>query len=101
MRIMQHRIGSHARDEGGNMIVVMAVIMVLMFLSLAVVARTVSGLRSTRQAQDFSSALAAADAGVADALFRIDQQGLNPAATFCVGSNTACTLSAVPSAPGV
>jgi Tfp pilus assembly protein PilX len=83
------------------MVVVMAVIMVLLFLSIAVVARTVSGLRSTRQGQDFSAALANADAGVSDALFRIDQLGSAPAATFCVGSNPGCTLSAVPAAPGV
>jgi hypothetical protein len=89
------------RDERGNMIVVVAVIMVLMFLSAAVAARTISGLHSTRQGQDFSAALANADAGVSDALFRMDQMGTAPAATFCVGSNVACTLTSVPSAPGV
>src|SRR5436190_4640529 len=100
MRIMHHRI-VRPRDERGNMIVVMAVIMILMFLSIAVVARTVSGLHSTRQGQDFSSALANADAGVSDALFRIDQLGTAAATTFCVGNNAACTRSSVPSAPGV
>ena len=66
---------TRARDERGNIIVVMAVIMVLLFLSIAVVARTASGLHSTRQGQDFSAALANADAGLSDALFRIDQLG--------------------------
>jgi Tfp pilus assembly protein PilX len=89
------------RDERGNLIVVMAVIMVLLFLSIAVVARTTAGLKSTRQGQDFSAALANADAGLSDALFRIDQLDNNPAATFCVGNNVACTLSSVPGAPGV
>jgi Tfp pilus assembly protein PilX len=89
------------RDERGNMIVVVAVIMVLMFLSAAVAARTISGLHSTRQGQDFSAALANADAGVSDALFRMDQLGTAPAATFCVGNNGACTLASVPGAPGV
>jgi Tfp pilus assembly protein PilX len=88
-------------DERGNMIVVMAVIMVLLFLSIAVVARTTSGLRSTRQGQDFSAALAQADAGLSDALFRIDQLEDAPAATFCVGSNVACTLASIPGAPDV
>jgi Tfp pilus assembly protein PilX len=83
------------------MIVVMAVIMVLLFLSIAVVARTTAGIRSTRQGQDFSAALANADGGLSDALFRIDQLGNDPAATFCVGSNVACSVSSVPGAPGV
>ncbi len=89
------------RDERGNIIVVMAVIMILMMLSVAVVARTVSGLHSTRQGQDFSAALAGADAGLSDALFRIDQLGNAPAATFCVGSNAACSVASVPNAAGV
>jgi hypothetical protein len=92
---------NRSRDERGNMIVVMAVIMVLLFLSIAVVARTTSGLRSTRQGQDFSAALAQADAGLSDALFRIDQLGTDPATTFCVGNNVACTVSSIPGAPDV
>jgi Tfp pilus assembly protein PilX len=92
---------TRSRGERGNIIVVMAVIMVLLFLSIAVVARTTSGLRSTRQGQDFSAALANADAGLSDALFRIDQLGNDPAATFCVGGNAACSVSSVPGAPGV
>jgi Tfp pilus assembly protein PilX len=83
------------------MIVVMAVTMVLLFLSIAVVARTTSGLRSTRQGQDFSAALANADAGLSDALFRIDQLGNGAATTFCVGDNVACTVASVPGAPSV
>lgn len=89
------------RDERGSLIVAVMVTMVLMLLSSVVVARTLSGLKNVRQSQDFSGALAQADAGLSDALFRIDQLGTNPAATFCVGSNVACTLSSVPSASGV
>src|SRR5262249_15705834 len=83
------------------MIVVMGVIMVLMLLSVGVVARTTSGIHSTRQGQDFSSALANADAGLADALFRIDQLGNNPAASFCVGASGPCSVPPRPGAPGV
>jgi hypothetical protein len=83
------------------MIVVMGVIMVLLLLSVGVVARTVSGLKSTRQGQDFSGALANADAGLSDALFRIDQLGDGAATSFCVGGNAACTVNSVPNAPGV
>lgn len=89
------------RDDAGNIIVIVAVIMVLTFLSVAVLARTLSGLASTRRGQDFSGALANADAGLSDALFRLDQLGTAPAATFCVGPNPACTVSSVPGAPTV
>ena len=78
------------------------VMMVLVLLSSVVVARTLSGLKSTRSSRkDFSAALANADAGLSDALFRFDQLGTRPAATFCVGANAACTLASVPGAPGV
>jgi hypothetical protein len=93
--------GNATRDERGNIVVVVAVIMVLMFLSTAVAARTISGLKSTRQGQDFSAALPQADAGFSDALFRIDQMGTAPAAAFCVGNNPACSVASVPGAPGV
>src|SRR5207253_7285654 len=92
------RLTSRTRDEGGNMIVAVSVIMVLTVLSMAVLARTIGGLRSSRQGQDFNGALAQADAGLSDALFRIDQQGNAPAASFCVGPPSPCALSSVPSA---
>jgi hypothetical protein len=60
-----------------------------------------AGLHSTKQGQDFSAALASADAGVSDALFRFDQLGTAPAATFCVGANAACTVASVPGNPTV
>ncbi len=97
---MMQRRDHRASAERGNVLVVVAVTMGLTFLSIAVLARTVSGLASTRHGQDFSSALGNADAGLSDALFRIDQVGNAPAATFCVGSNAACSLASVPGAPG-
>jgi hypothetical protein len=93
------------RDEAGNIIVIIGVIMVLTFLTVAVTARTMAGLTSTKKGQDFSGALAQADAGLSDALFRFDQLGVAPAASFCVGVSTPpappCTLTSVPGAPGV
>ena len=46
------------RDERGSMIVSVGVMMVLTLLSAAVVTRTIAGMQSTRQGQDFSAALA-------------------------------------------
>jgi hypothetical protein len=89
------------RDEAGNVIVIIGVIMVLTLLSIAVVARTMAGLKSTKQGQDFSGALAQADAGLSDALFRFDQMGVAPATNFCVGPNPACTVQSVPGAPDI
>jgi hypothetical protein len=89
-----------SHGERGNMMVAVAVVMVLGFLSAAVIARTLSGLKSTRQGQDFSAALANADAGLSDALFRMDQLGSAAAATFCVGSNVACTVGSIPGSSG-
>jgi hypothetical protein len=51
----------------------MSVLMILTFLSLATLARSLGTLTSVRRTQDYSAALAAADAGLSDALFQIDQ----------------------------
>jgi hypothetical protein len=94
------RLNQDRREERGSMIVALAVIMILTMLSIAVVTRTLSGLRSARQGQDFAGALPQADAGLSDALFRIDQQGNAAAATFCVGVSGSCSLTTVPNASG-
>jgi hypothetical protein len=96
MRVMNRR-----RDQDGNLIVAVSVIMVLMLLSVAVLTRTLSGLTSARQGQDFNGALAQADAGLSDALFRMDQQGNAAASSFCVGTSGSCGLPSVPGAAGV
>jgi hypothetical protein len=100
MRLMQ-LMRRTTRDESGNIIVIIGVIMILTFLTVAVTARTMAGLTNTKKGQDFSSALPQADAGLSDALFRFDQLGVNPATSFCVGNNAACTVSSVPGAPDV
>jgi hypothetical protein len=97
---VSHELNRRSPDERGNMIVAVAVIMVLAMLSAAVVARTLSGLHATRQGQDFSGALAHADAGVSDALFRVDQMGAAAASSFCVGPSPNCTVQSIPGSPG-
>jgi len=62
----------------------MGVLMILTFLSMAVLARSTASLVNVRRTQNFSAALAAADAGLSDALYQIDQ---GQAATF-TGSAT-------------
>ncbi len=72
-------------DQQGTLMVGVAVMAAMLLLSAAVVNRTTSNLDNVRQTQDYSSALATADAGVADALFRLDQ-GLT---TSFTGTGTA------------
>jgi hypothetical protein len=81
--------------------VALEVIMVITFISVAVVARTLSALASVHLDESFSASLAQADAGLSDALFRIDQYGANDIASFCVGHDPSCYPSAVPIAPTV
>jgi type II secretory pathway pseudopilin PulG len=87
------------RDERGSLIVVMGVIMILLLLSGTVMARTIASMASVRQDQDFSAALAQADAALSDAMFRIDQFATNDITSFCVGAATKCFPMTVPGAP--
>lgn len=64
--------GPSAGDERGSLVIALAVVLILSGLALAALARTVSAVRSTRISQDDAAATAAADAGVADALFALD-----------------------------
>jgi Tfp pilus assembly protein PilX len=60
-----------ARDERGSLVLAMAVLMILTVLALAVLARSVGGLTDVRRSQTSTSALSAAEAGLADAVVRI------------------------------
>ncbi|MBW3615078.1 MAG: hypothetical protein KY439_07195 [Actinobacteria bacterium] len=65
--------GDKAAEEGATLVIAVIVMMILSTLSIAILARTLSVLGSMRSGQDFDAALAAADAGLSDALFKIDQ----------------------------
>ncbi|HEX7168231.1 MAG TPA: hypothetical protein VF230_14725 [Acidimicrobiales bacterium] len=60
-------------DDGATLIMALVVLMVLTTLSLGILARTLSVIGGVHRGQDFEAALAVADAGIADALFKIDQ----------------------------
>ena len=97
MRLMQRRTD----EQGSAVIIAIMLITITVVLSVAVVSRTSSGLSSSRHNQDYAGALTQADAGVSDALFRIDQIGTGATPTaFCVGWST-CSVAAVPGAPDV
>lgn len=62
-----------ASDERGSIAIAVTVMFVLALLSVGVLARSMSSETQTRRNQDFNAALAGADAGIADALFQLDQ----------------------------
>jgi hypothetical protein len=77
----------------------MAVILVLSGLCLAILARTVSALGAARVAQDAASAIAAADGGIADAVYVLDHTTAGgPTYTGTVGSATWTATVTSPSA---
>lgn len=62
-----------ARDESGSALIISVVVMlVLSTLTLALLARTLSTMTFVRSGQDYDAALAAADAGLAQAVYRIE-----------------------------
>ena len=67
------RRSSVSGDDGSTLIIAMMVMLILSTLSLAVLSRTLTSMAFIRDGQDYDAALAAADAGVSDALYRIDQ----------------------------
>lgn len=83
------------RGEQGSMIIALTVMLVVAGLAVAVLSRTTSSLTSSKRSQDFNSALGAADAGVSDALFRLDQLAGSTPSSFCVGAST-CTVTSLP-----
>lgn len=78
--------GRWGNDERGSVVVALGVLLVLSTLSLGLLARTLSTLRSVRSTQDFSAALAVADSGLSDAVYRLDQAAT---ASFTVDGTTA------------
>jgi len=60
------------REERGSLVIALAVVVVLSSLALAVMVRTVEAISNARVTQDQAAATAAADAGLADASFALD-----------------------------
>ncbi|HVM09976.1 MAG TPA: hypothetical protein VM345_16025 [Acidimicrobiales bacterium] len=66
-----------AGDEGSTLILAITVMMILATLTMALQARTLSSLKMMRHSQDSDAALAAADAGLAKAVYRIENGQVN------------------------
>ena len=74
-------------EERGSLVIALAVVVVLSSLALAVIVRTVEAVANARVTQDQAAATAAADAGLADASFALDNW-IPPAAAPTSGSGT-------------
>lgn len=89
------------RDERGNLIVAVTVIMVLFSLCGVAAERAIGNAQVVSNRQSNAVGVASADAGVADALFRLDQ---GASGTFCsnsADSNCSITFPATGAAPGL
>ena len=86
------------------MAVVIAVVLVVSLLASAMAFRSVGSAFIAGGRQSGASAVSQADAGLADALYRIDQGsgGTGGSTSFCVkAGNENCLAGSVPAAPGV
>jgi Tfp pilus assembly protein PilX len=72
-------------EQGASLIMAIIVMMMLTTLSTALLARTMSVMDFVRDGQDYDAALAVADAGLSDALFKIDQNA--PASWKATGTS--------------
>lgn len=89
---------SRAAGDDGSLVVAVGVMMVLTFLSIAVLARSLASLSDVRRVQARDAALAAAESGLSDALFDVDQ--LDGALAAVTGSGDGFTWSATPDGDG-
>jgi Tfp pilus assembly protein PilX len=100
-RVRQSRRAARATyDEQGSLVVALVIIMVIAALIAVFAATVIDNQMITVNRQNTSSALAAADAGLSDALFRVDQFGNGNGTQFCVApSSHPCSVATT--VPGI
>ena len=99
------RVWKRRGDERGSLVIVLAISLVLVLLSTALVAEVVGNQENVIFRQNSAASVANANAGLSDGLFRIDQ-GSNyegsgtefyvSSGSFCTG-DVRCVASSVPS----
>jgi hypothetical protein len=97
------RSDSKRPNEQGSIVVALLVIFVLVALSSIIAARVIGNSTIVVNRQNTAAGVAGADAGITDALFRIDQgsAAMGTGSSFCVGPASGCVAPSVPGAPGV
>ena len=66
------------RDDRGNLVVAMAIMLVIVMLAATMASRAIANLHAVKGIQNFAGALANADAGVSDAQYQLQQGGVTP-----------------------
>lgn len=95
------------QDEQGNLIVALIIILVLSTIAAALAYRVIGNEGTVVTRQNNAAAVSKADAGISDALFRLDQgtTGTGTGSYFCVNAaqpnDTNCIAPIVPGAPNV
>ena len=100
---MRIRLNRTEDCERGSLAAAMAVILVLSLLGGLITARAIGGAFISVGHQNVAAAVSQADAGLADALYRLDQGavGTGYSTAFCVkAGDSKCLASSIPSAPG-
>jgi Tfp pilus assembly protein PilX len=80
------------RDERGSLIVVMAVVFVLVLLCSAVGFEVVGNQQNVLAKSNSAASVSAADAGLSDAVFRLDQLTPGTGSAFCMDSTGTGTV---------
>jgi hypothetical protein len=89
------------RDRG-SLVIALAIILILGMLASAVTLRAIGAAFISAGHQHAAAAVSQADAGLADALFRIDEGQTGSGSAFCVKpGDSKCLAASVPAAPGV
>jgi hypothetical protein len=94
-------VSGDADREAGQLTVALSVILVLGLLGSVITARAIGAAFISSGHQHAAAAVSQADAGLADALYRIDQASTGTGTAFCVeAGDPKCVASSVPAAPG-
>ena len=92
------------QSERGNIVIVMTIILIMVTIGAAMAYRVIGNQSIVVSRQNTSAGVSGADAGVSDALFRLDQgtSSYSPGQSFCVKSaDSNCVAGSIPGAPGV
>ena len=101
---MRLRMTRYDDRDRGSLLIAMTVILILGLLGGVITARAIGAAFISAGHQNAASAVSQADAGLADALFRIDQgtTGTGTGTSFCVRpADSKCLAASIPAAPGV
>lgn len=88
----QPTLWGRARDDSGNLIAVLVLVVVLAALAAVTLAAVIPSFGTATTSQNGEQAVAQANSGLSDALLQLDQMG-DQVSSFCVGSPPASLLS--------